>query len=544
MRRPGRRGEAGVKLLMSSRPQTRRIGSRYRLRDAAISLSLANLLLARVWADVLTNAGNADLLSIADYSAAILITLCLAAALFAGARAARKLPGRWPSLALNTAFASVLAVIAYTTSHVVWPRAAWLGGAGTYKVSLAGAGYLAGVAILSFRWPRHTARALSRVALLLFPFVPMTFGQALWRVVSHVPRPVFTPTVDAAAGPAHGGRLRVTVLLYDEMDQRLAFTERPATLKLPELDRLRSQAVTCDSVFPPAPETYRSVPAMLTGRLVEYGELLPSGGLRISFSGDRTRSSLDQHRTLLHDARDGGHRTAVSSGVLDYGRLAPGQADYFSPLLPQRHSSDHAPALWRQGRRVLCALPLAHRLRLDETLPSGIDRNAYVRGFGVFMEDTLNVLTADQLDFIWVHLNTPHDPPIYDRFRGDYATRRNPPLDYYDSLALVDRTLGELRAALEAAGLWESGTLLILSDHWYRVSPTGPGGKRDHRVPFILKLPGQQQGIRYDRPFNTLVTRGLILALLRGEVKRPEDAVAWLDRHRTFSESPLTIHEP
>jgi hypothetical protein len=56
-------------------------------------------------------------------------------------------------------------------------------------------------------------------------------------------------------------------------------------------------------------------------------------------------------------------------------------------------------------------------------------------------------------------------------------------------------------------------------------------GKKDHRVPFLLKLPGQKDGVVYDRPFNTVLSHDLLLAVLRGALRDPAAVAAWLDAH-------------
>jgi hypothetical protein len=38
--------------------------------------------------------------------------------------------------------------------------------------------------------------------------------------------------------------------------------------------------------------------------------------------------------------------------------------------------------------------------------------------------------------------------------------------------------------------------------------------------------------VQCDTPFNTTLTQGLVAAILRKEVVSPQDALAWLDRHR------------
>ena len=55
----------------------------------------------------------------------------------------------------------------------------------------------------------------------------------------------------------------------------------------------------------------------------------------------------------------------------------------------------------------------------------------------------------------------------------------------------------------------------------------------DPRIPFLIKLAGQQQGIAYQRPLSTLVAHDLALAVLRGEIAQPEQAARWLDQRVT-----------
>ena len=57
-------------------------------------------------------------------------------------------------------------------------------------------------------------------------------------------------------------------LVFDELDQRIAFSERPESLRLPELDRLREHSTYFENSFPPATCTDLSMPALMTGQWV------------------------------------------------------------------------------------------------------------------------------------------------------------------------------------------------------------------------------------------------------------------------------------
>jgi hypothetical protein len=100
---------------------------------------------------------------------------------------------------------------------------------------------------------------------------------------------------------------------------------------------------------------------------------------------------------------------------------------------------------------------------------------------------------------------------------------------------LVDRTVRELRRALEGAGEWGTTTILLSSDHPYRHRPALDAHPVGTKVPFLLKLAGQTAGASYDSRFNTVVTGDLLMAILRGELSSPEDVKVWLDGNHTVN---------
>jgi len=103
---------------------------------------------------------------------------------------------------------------------------------------------------------------------------------------------------------------------------------------------------------------------------------------------------------------------------------------------------------------------------------------------------------------------------------------------------------------LESAGLWDKTILLVSSDHWWRINvwrnegswtaeeAAVSGNQIDNRIPFLLKLKNQHEGMTYDQSFNTIVTHDLILALLSGKLATPREVAAWIDQHRTIQKTP------
>ena len=156
-------------------------------------------------------------------------------------------------------------------------------------------------------------------------------------------------------------------------------------------------------------------------------------------------------------------------------------------------------------------------------------------------------LDDPRIGFVMLHFPAPHMYAIYNRWRQDFALDST--IDYLDNLALVDRTVGELRAKLEAAGLWDRTSILITADHGFRpdlwrgrygwtqnmerISERGAS----QLVPFILKLGGKRDHIIVDRPFSNIVSSDLAMAVVDGHVSSAGQAADWLERRHDESVS-------
>jgi arylsulfatase A-like enzyme len=161
----------------------------------------------------------------------------------------------------------------------------------------------------------------------------------------------------------------------------------------------------------------------------------------------------------------------------------------------------------------------------------------HVRTVQAAVRHAKELVANPDMGLILLHLPIPHAPHTYDPATGQFNVLHPLLAGYKDSLVLLDRTIGELRSSMEQAGLWDKTAVLLSSDHWNRSAPMLEG-KLDHRVPYILKLPGQRAPMTYERAFNTILTRELLLAILREELRDGRAVAGWLDRHRTFGDSP------
>jgi arylsulfatase A-like enzyme len=154
--------------------------------------------------------------------------------------------------------------------------------------------------------------------------------------------------------------------------------------------------------------------------------------------------------------------------------------------------------------------------------------------YRAMMKQAESLLGDRDFGFTLVHLPIPHAPHAYNRKTGTFTLSNSPIAGYVDSLALLDRTVGEMRRTMESAGTWDSTTVLFTSDHPYRDAEQ-LDGKSDPRIPYILKLAGQKEAVAYTQEFNAVLTADLLLGVLRGEITDAASATAWLDRNRTRS---------
>jgi len=162
-------------------------------------------------------------------------------------------------------------------------------------------------------------------------------------------------------------------------------------------------------------------------------------------------------------------------------------------------------------------------------------------------ETALEIAADSSTGFALLHFPVPHHPDIYDPDRGELSIEDE--RSYFDNLALTDRTLGDLRAAMEAEHLWDTSIVVVTSDHWWRAIHRGDwgllpeeeavfAGGLDRRIPFLVKFAGQQEPLFYSKPFNTILFHDLVLEVFAERLSTPNEFQAWLDANRASAPIP------
>jgi len=407
------------------------------------------------------------------------------------------------------------------------------------------------------------AKAANRLAisllLIIAPLVIITFSQAILLAVKDRSADKTAPLIAAKNVTK---RPRILWMVFDELDFRVAFAERPKGLNLPELDRLTHESLFANNAYPPAGETLLSMPALISGRLVSEAHREGPDKLIIKYGDDQPAISWGTQPNIFSQARAEGFNTALFGWYHPYCRIIGHDLTKcaWEGLIPvaqaERVLRGETPSTWNNivdsifehSRTLALTIPVA-----SSALPPAIDLADVTRKDNLLNLNKALDLTTDaandrELGIILTHWTIPHPPNIYDRRTHQISTAPNH--SYLDNLELVDETLGKVRRAIEAQGNWDDLVILVSSDHWWRPSwkkqlwwtPEDESTMKtdfDRRVPFILKMPGTgTQEIRYESPFNTVLSHDLLLAILKGEVSDTKAAAGWLDQHRSIARSP------
>ena len=503
-----------------------------------VALSFANICYLRVWAEILTyRPWDTYLMTTpprpVEYLALVVNVLLLAAALTGlGILARRLLPGkqfRFAEMALVLGICIPLnALRSVLSNRYPLLRSPLIDLLGLRGVMILGACLAIGGLIAIVYFHHRIAVAISAALAVLSPFCAVTFGQAAWKA-SHYDASAYRNRPPAPRIPGSGKSPRVLWVIADEWDYRLTFVDRNPALQLPEIDRLRATSLYADHASPPGSETPISIPGYYSGKLVEHVRHDGPRELQVAYHNDgrgevpwsvqssvfeRART-LDVNTALL----EWYHPTCRVLNSLTYCKWWPmamqynSMGDTFWQILPNQTRSLFESNIFSLFGRSLTA-----------------DQQTSV--YQAMMREASQLVVDRDLGFILVHLPVPHAPHAYDRKTGTFTLGNSPIAGYLDSLALLDRTVGELRRTMESAGVWDSTTVLFTSDHGYRDSEA-LDGKSDSRVPYLLKLASQKDAVMYPQDFNTILTADLLLDVLRGEIGDPASAVAWLDRNRT-----------
>lgn len=494
-----------------------------RFKDALLCLSLANLCLIHAWFGVLfqEDLGYFNKLSVTGTTlAGLLSNLAWFTLLFwLASGLVRRRGGRWLQLGSDAALCLLMLV------PLNFLRINLLHFSGVRVLALASKplALVAGVVVivLFLRWHRPCAR-LARSGLAIFlPLVLFTLAHIGWAWIHRADRALPPPPANPALlRGAASDQPRVVWIIFDELDRRLVFDQRPSGLRLPEFDRLKTEALDATNAFSPAGVTMKALPALIAGRVVTSSVPCSASDTLLGWQDGGAPEPWSGVSNVFTRARELGLNSGLAGWYHPYARVLGASVNRVewvpSSSFEMARGDGLSETMYNQ---VATMLPFLHTRYL------AIQRRKFL------LPRARGMAASPDLHLSFLHLPVPHKPGVFDAATDSFtpfafSTARG----YFDNLALCDRILGEVRRALADNGLADRTWILVSSDHWWRES-AAYDGQVDTRVPFILKAPHDRRGVMFPLPFNTVLSSDLVLAILRREVRDQREAAAWLEQH-------------
>lgn len=497
-------------------------------RRIAAALSLANLSLFRIWNETLTYT-RADTYTMklppepGQYQAILLVMAILAFVFWLLIAWAQR------STAGKVAFLLSLLLPANAIREVGSTYTPYLRGELIRVIGSTGTLVLVGLAVITvlailLNGVKTPYRVALTASLVLAPFIPFTVAQDLWRITQR--RDAAFQDKPLAPKLGRVGPRRVVWMIFDEMDERLAFEAQRVTL--PEFAKLRQESIYATAAYSPSSSTLLSIPSLLTGHLVKAVRQVSVDDLETTYAETGQEVKWSDQPNIFSRTRALGYDTALVGWYHPYCRELNGNlTSCWWTAMPMQYDSvghsfsESTPKYLRSLFETSLLSPFGQSLSVEES----------TRRVQALMKQACSIAADSSISLVFLHIQPPHAPHPYNGKTHQFTLANSPVAGYLDSLQLADLVLGRIRTAMEESGVWDSSDVLVSADHSYRSSAALDGHARDRRVPFLLKLARSRDCDVYKNTFNTILTDQLVLAILRNEIKGPGEAAAWLDHN-------------
>lgn len=380
-----------------------------------------------------------------------------------------------------------------------------------------------------------SSRVVKNLELLLLITVPasiLVFAHALFLLTGIETKDLEPRSIETTNGTAKSNdRLhRVVWVIFDELDFS-ALSTGTADVHLPAFEELQSGSFVAENAFPPHNWTSVSIPALLTGKIVDFVEPHGPDDLTLHFRINGSAVELNETDTVFDDVLSLNGKVAAAGWYHPYPRLFRNKLSigYWISKSTFRCQSSVECILSTFGR-AFREMPSPEDVFLEKVRKDFLSYREHAKLNSELQERSMSLVANENLDLVFLHLATPRGP--YLKRNGDPST------NYFESLEAADETLSAITESIKTAKLWDRTTLIVSSDHWNRSSLESRTGQDPNktfalnrtRIPFIVKLAGGKSSTRYDKRLNTVITRSLIQSLMNDELSTMEEFTTWLDR--------------
>jgi hypothetical protein len=339
---------------------------------------------------------------------------------------------------------------------------------------------------------------------------------------SDTPVPIAQPALSAGHANPGPTEKRIVWILFDELSYDQTFEHRFPGLALPNFDQLKQESVSFANLIPAGTDTERVVPSLFLGKEVGTIEGDLDGAPSFRWKDQKVWQRFDPHATIFSDAQRLGWTTGVVGWYNPYCRILKESVDYCYWRMDTGQWDGIGP---RNSSLQNAMVPIMRSVRSWQGKPEIAGREGHASDLNTLMAQATTLIRDARVGFVFIHLPIPHPPGIFDRKSGKLSWGGS----YIDNLALADRALGQLLATIAETPQAAETTLILCSDHswrvplwshlgdWTKEDEVASKGHFDTRPVLMIRSPGQKFERTVTVAFPALHIHEILESLLRGE---------------------------
>jgi|GEM_PF-6163227 len=376
--------------------------------------------------------------------------------------------------------------------------------------------YISGTLALAFWFIFHRSsfiRVACKGLLIIAPLFLVLWASIFTKVL-------YLPKKTANLELASPTKKRLFVVLFDEWDSALT-----QAAFLPNIQDFASHSFIAKNAYPAGTDTAYSITSMTTGARIG-GVTCRNGKWELHPLDGKSFFWNQSGNSLFSDLSERGLTQAAVGGLLgDYQRIFTSYLTHFD--------FEHEPIsqMYFEELKKTASLFIPS---LKHGLFSQLAKGCAIQHYKREVASLIRFAQDPNINFCFAHLQGAHHPSCYDRKKEDFKLFQKH-FSYFDSLALIDKTIGYLKQKLQEAGLWDDTTIILTSDHWWRIyaakaqqiplldSEWAYREEIDHRVPFIIKLAGEDRRFEFEEECSNSILRKLVNAFFDGQIVNNEE---------------------
>jgi len=386
------------------------------------------------------------------------------------------------------------------------------------------------VGFIAWRWRQQIIGIiffLARVGALLFLVAIINISVAVMKLqpdslVSYTTPSTRLPTANSKAIN------RVVWIIFDMLDEEIAFADRPKNVEMPALDKFRAESIVATNAQRPGSQTMEAMTTLFTGKIVRRAIFTVQDDLRLSFR-DGTTSLWTKMPGIFQKTKSQNISVALlAQSGHPYCRLF---VSYLSTCTEFNKKWEPPNYTLLEGVKNVLRILFEHVPLVSRAIHNSKyskNHNPLVDNYQQFKSEVNTVLADPAYELVIVHWNLPHWPFYFDKEKNNFVEPNPDNVDpfegYLGNLELTDLTFASMRESLEKAKLWDSSAVIVSADHGY-------GGKLERDsirkpkpiVPLMIKLPKAKGGHLISKRTTAVSSSKLVWKILMGSIKNSGD---------------------